>query len=469
MRILWADAIGSSLTRDRMVQIVQCLVESKLNLNYTINDRWTYFDDNTFLDAKTNLILDADLTYCALWETSGTWEFYLNADPPEYFVQPKNLYTYNPVYSLNTGAKSFIPKPINFLEENSYDSRIWVSEKKINGELTDAWLKFLPNNNLDLDNQFGSLHKLYNHNNKLIYFQNKGFGVIPVEDREVIFTNTETSVSIGTGEVLKRYDYISTNAGTSMPNSIVGTESNLYFVDNNLKKIVQWNSNEGVEYISDTKGLHSYMANATLTSVNSLYNSLTKEIHFSFPTESLTFNEYTDNFRSFSDTIFNYGVFNGGVQYILSNNSSGGTEHVSITSLYTGAYGKYSSDHLVATLYPSTLDLIINPARNLVGRFDIIEFATESFDNGVTNNLTTTFTSLRIRNNYQDTGTLLLTSGSNLTRRFRTFRFNSLRDTSNEGRIVDNYAKLSLSFTNDGTTKLLVNDITTTFSPLNLK
>ena len=162
-------------------------------------------------------------------------------------------------------------------------------------------------------------------------------------------------------------------------------------------------------------------------------------------------------------------MFNNGIQYILANNSGGGTEHVSVNSLYTGAYGRYSSDHLVATLYPSTLDLIINPAKNLVGRFDIMEFATEAFDNGVTNNLTTTFTSLRVRTNYQDTGVIPLTSGSNLTRRFRTFRFNSLRDTSNVGRIVDNYAKLSLSFTNDGTTKMLVNDITTTFTPLNLR
>ena len=468
MRVLWADASGDSLADDRMVQIVQCLVESKLNLNYNVNERWTYYDDGAQLNSTTHIILDADLTYCALWETSGTWEFHLNSDPPEYFVQTENLYTYNPVYSLTTGAKSFIPKPINFLEETNYPTRVWKSDKKINGELTDSWLKFLPNNNLDIDNQFGDLHRLYNHNNKLIYFQDKGFGVIPVEDREVISTNNGPT-SIGTGDVLTRYDYVSTNTGTSLPNSIIGTERNLYFVDNNLKKITQWQSDGGVEYISDTKGLHSYMLNANLTSVNTLYNPNTKEIHFSFPTESLTYNEYSENFRAFSDTTFNYGVFNGGVQYILANNSGGGTKHVSINSLYTGAYGRYSSDHLVATLYPSTLDLIINPAKNLVGRFDIIELATEVFDNGVTNNLTTTFTSLRVRNNYQDTGTIPLDSSSNVTRRFRTWRYNQLRNSSDDGRIVDNYARLSLSFTNDGTTKMLVNDITTTFTPLNLR
>jgi len=57
MRILWADASGTSLADDRMVQIVQCLVESKLNLNYTVNDRWTYFDDGTQLDVNTQIII----------------------------------------------------------------------------------------------------------------------------------------------------------------------------------------------------------------------------------------------------------------------------------------------------------------------------------------------------------------------------------------------------------------------------
>jgi len=470
-RTLWADEANGTWGGDRYAQVVQCVVESKLNLNYTVNPRWTALDDNL---VKSTGIIELNLLYNAMWETSGVWEFYVNGSPPEYYTQDYNLYTYNPVYSLSTGGKSFVGKPLNFVNNSTYNTRVWKSEKKINGEITDSWLQFLPNNYLDLDNQFGELTRLYNHNNKLLYFQTKAFGIIPVEDREII-SSTSGPTTIGTGGVLTRYDYISTNAGTSLFNSIQGTDNNLYFVDDNLKKICNLSDREGFRYLSDEKGLYSYMQSAILTNVNTAYNPKNKDIIFSFNNqstpESLLYNEYTGTFVSFNDMVFKYGKYINGNMYIFDNllNSSS-KYYMAAGTIGTGSYGKYSLIYPIPSTYsPSTLDFIINPARNIVGRFDIIELATEVFDNGVTSNLTKTFNSLRIRNNYQDTGVLPLITSSNITRRFRTWRMNTLRDQSDDGRLVDNYAKLSLSFTNDGTTKLLVNDITTTFSLLNLR
>ena len=465
MRTMWADGTGSTFEDDRYAQVVQCLVESKLNLDYTSNPRWSTYDDNI---SNSGSIITNGFMYSAFWEKAGTWEFYLNGGTAtQYFIQANDLYTYNPVYSLSTGAKSFVSKPINFVENTEYSTRVSVSEKKTNGEVADSWLQFLPNNSIDIDNQFGPLTRLYNHNNSLFYFQTKGFGIIPVEDREVITTGNGVPVSIGTGEALKRYDYVSTNAGTSLPNSIIGTDSNLYFVDDDLKKLCRLKNKEGFEFLSDINGLYAYMHRADLTSVNTIYNPRTKEIMFSFPTESLKYNEYTNTFISFSDTTFDFGTYKKGQTYVFKN-SYDTYWYVSGSALNTGLYGVYSSDYTNTLKTPSTLELILNPARQVATRLDIIELSTE-VTSGISNIANETFSTIRLENNYQDTGIILLEPDDNIIRRFRTWRFNDIRNQSDDGRFIDNYAKLTLSFTNDGISKLKVSDIQTSFSPINLR
>ena len=464
-RTLWADGTGSSWDRDRYAQIIQCIVESKINLNYTVNHRWSYYDDGSF---STNVVDDNlnNLTYSAMWETSGTWEFYLNDSTPRYFVQDFNLYTYNPVYSLSTGSKNYISKPINFTENTSYTTRVYVSEKKINGEVLDSWTQFLINNYTDLDNQFGDLTRLFNNNNTLFYFQEKGFGVLPIAEREVVSTNNGSSVGIGTGGVLERFDYITTGTGTTLPESIVGTDSNIYWVDSQLNKIGKYGSN-GFSYISDINGLFSYMNTKDLSTCSAFYNPLNKELYFSFSDESIIYNEYTNSFISLTDTIFDFGVNFLGKSYLFKNFTDGNM-YFSAGSLYNNDYGLYSIDYKSSTLHDSVLDLIINPAKQLVTIFDILELSTEVFDSGV-NQVDETFTSLRVRNNYQDTGTITLTAGNNIIRRFRTWRFNGLRNSLDSGRIIDNYGRLTLTFANTNNMKLVVNDIQSSIRPLNIK
>lgn len=461
-RTLWADGESSSWDDDRYAQIIQCIVESKINLNYTVNHRWSYYDDGSF---STNVI-DDKLNYSAMWETSGVWEFCIRRSPAEYFTQDFNLYTYNPVYSLTTGKKSYIPKPINFTENTSYNTRVYVSEKKINGETLDSWTQFLVNNYIDLDNQFGELTRLLNNNNTLFYFQEKGFGVLPIAEREVVSTNNGSSVSIGTGGVLERFDYITTGTGTTLPESIVGTDSNVYWIDNKLNKICQYGG-DGFRYISDTGGMFSYMNSTDLSTVVSFYHPINKEIHFSFPTETLIYNEYTRSFISLSDTVFDMGIHFNGSSYLFRNTTSGYT-YTSGGKLYEGDYGQYSLNYKDTTSRASTLDLIINPARQIVTVFDVLELSTEVLESGV-NQVDETFTSLRVRNNYQDTGTIALTPGTNIIRRFRTWRFNGLRNSSDDGRIIDNYSRLTLSFTNVANKKLVISDIQSTIRPLNIK
>ncbi len=452
------------MENNRYCQIVQCLVESKLNLNYTINNRWSTYDDGNY---SLFPILSDLLTYMAMWETSGTWEFYVNDSTPRYFVQDFNLYTYNPVYSLTTGKKSYIPKPTNFTDTTQYSTRVYTSEKKINGEVSDSWLQFLPNNLIDVDNQFGALSTLYNYNNTLMFFQDSAFGVLPVEDRELVSTSTGASVSIGTGGVLQRYDYINTSTGTSESTSIANSLNSLYFVDTKLKKICRFSGGQGTSFISDTKGLYAYIKNKDITHIVTYFDPVKNEMLFSFLTETISYNEYSDSFIGLSDTIFDFAYNYNSKNIVFKNTQDGSSYYVTGSSLYTGEYGKYAVDYKSSTYYSSTLDLIINPARELPLRYDILQLSTDLSDSG-TPIEDETFNSIRVRNNYQDTGTITLTPDNNIVRRFRTWRFNQLRDGSDGGRLIDNYARLTLSFTNDGTKRLKLNDIVSTVTPLNI-
>lgn len=471
MRTLWAG--DQNMEGNYKAQIVQCLVESKLNLDYTVNDRWGGYDNNEvypyvpFWQGGYDPIYSNNLLYTAMWETSGTWAFNNAVDSSKIFIQDFNLYTYNPVYSLTTGKKSYIPKPTNFTDTTQYSTRVYVSEKKVNGEVSDSWLQFLPDNLIDVDNQFGVLSSLYNYNNTLMFFQDNAFGVLPVEDRELVSTSTGASVSIGTGEVLKRYDYINTSTGTSESTSIANSLNSLYYVDTKLKKICKFNTSQGTSFISDTKGLYAYIKNKDITSIFTYFDPVKNEMLFSFPTETISYNEYSDSFIGLSDTVFEFAYNHNGKNIVFKNTQDGSSYYVTGSSLYTGEYGKYAVDYNSSTYYSSTLDLIINPGRELPLRYDIFELSTEVSTNGVPDEYVT-FNSLRVRNNYQDTGVVALTPDNNIVKRFRTWRFNQLRDGSDEGRLIDNYARLTLSFTNNGTRRLKLNDITSTVTPINI-
>jgi hypothetical protein len=70
---------------------------------------------------------------------------------------------------------------------------------------------------------------------------------------------------------------------------------------------------------------------------------------------------------------------------------------------------------------------------------------------------------IRLQNNYQDSGVIPLTS-SNVVGRFRTWRFNEIRSNTGE-RLKDNYLKITFTFTpREDNDTLVLNDIITTYA-----
>ena len=177
------------------------------------------------------------------------------------FSQIENYYLLNTVFSQENIAFKYFAKPVAELYsiENVFDTRIKVSQKKINGESSDNWLKFLPNNYRDVDSTYGYISNIETFKDRLMFWQERGFGVVSVNDRALIQDQSGTQLVLGTGGVLDRHDYISTKVGNENIWGICVADDGVYWVNNISKELVVF-TGETYTPLSTVKGLKSYMS-----------------------------------------------------------------------------------------------------------------------------------------------------------------------------------------------------------------
>ena len=423
--------------------------ESRINLNYKLDNIPKYF----------TVPIVTPLYYLAEKYTIGIAQY------PNNYPDGYDLYRYNSAYSAENIAKTFIPKPFDFRETKVNDVMVVSSEKKYNGEYSDSWLKFKFNNYIELEGEYGAITRLINNNERLVAFQPRAIAVLSVLERELVETNNIATLAVGTGGILSRYDYITRLAGASWYDAITPTESGIYFYDD--KNITLYRIIEGLEPISDTKGMKSYFDTTSTTSLISAYDRDNREVLFSpYQTNTICFSGFIDAFSGFytfnsgATYVKNYITFD---KYLLSS-LDGRVFYLHNVGNYNQYYGNYQT---------STLTLITNPIKNNVVTFHTIDWLTDLTTAGVETpaDLILTFDTLRITNTHQDTGTLTLSTwltNEDLKRRFRKWRINTFRDTDN-GRIRDSWIKSHFVWTQPSNKKLVVHPIDYLFLPTKIR
>ena len=217
------------------------------------------------------------------------------------YVQEEPQYVYNTVYSQQPNAVKFVPKLMYSYDDLSTPNRIIVSEVKTNLEVSDSWMVFKYANYLDVDNKYGPITNLKTFGDKLYFFQDNAVGIASVNERSLITDNT-AQLTLGTGTVLSRYDYLDTTNGDSIINdkSIVNSASTLYWYDYNKNELCAINNS--VIELSKVKQVQSYFnSNEDLDRSKpvSLFNKKYNEIWFKLFDQSLVFNEQLNVFTSF--------------------------------------------------------------------------------------------------------------------------------------------------------------------------
>jgi len=394
----------------------------------------------------------------------------------EYSTGWSDYNLYNTIFSRMENVRKYIAIREDFVLNQHNDSLVMASNAKLNNEEVDAWSIWGSNETLPLDGGFGAIKYLVPWNNIFLFFQKDGFGTLSVLERSLIQDSEGRDLTLGEGDVLQRYDMISTEAGCSTRNSLIVTPAGILWYDNKSRRM--YRLTKSIENLGIIKGMNSYFKfisddigdndNTLISPFQGFiigYNSKFNEIWFTIKNDSddgetLVYNEILDSFTQFIDNkhasfyinhddLFFSQRLNG---YIYQENS----EDVSRGRFYLA-----TEDAIV--------EVIVNPTNTLVHKLTNIELTTEVYDDAGANLLDETITSLQIINDYQDTGVITLVPGTNIRRLLRTWRINALRDEGNNARLRDTYHKVKLTFINDNPSprKIIIHDLLSVYEVQN--
>jgi hypothetical protein len=415
--------------------------------------------------------------YAAMQEEAGAYSFKDSVN----YTQIDDYYLYNSAYSNEEIDTVYFAKPVNFVE-GDLKNKIKASEKQISGSSIDSWITFKTNNFQDVDPNYGEIVKLHSWGDKTLFFQERGFGAIFVNQKSLITDENGIQLALGSGDVLGDYKYISRISGTIHPESVVSTENNFYYFDALNKNIMKYSSaytGNSNAPLSKIQGINKYIKSLSdkikieprlLNEFNpgsvvrnprsgALSTKVDNKIYFTFfdgnnSASCINYNEILNSFESthsFTSPIHN-----------LSNGNLLTLEPINLTSVYTsnGAeYGKFYGDY-----YESYIEFISNGQNDLNKIYSNIEYLSQVKNSSLENIYNETFNKIRIHNDYQDTGTLNLVFNDNIKRRMRKWRYVIPRSISmNQGdrsdaRIRNSYALIKLIYDNNNNKRIQLFD-----------
>lgn len=400
--------------------------------------------------------------------------------PTLILYQEEDLYRYNTVYSKTNTAKLFVPKPFDWVSLQNFDTRVYASDQKINGEVSDSWLKFRTDQFIELDPQYGPLTVLQTVTTKLCFFQPKAFGTISVNERALLQTDTQAQLSLGTGDLLERYDYAKTDIGCSHWRHIVLTPNALYWVDAINQSMFMFT--KGPEEISLMKGMNSWFRD-NIVERKDMNTVLGEAMHMFYDPEyrevylidnaqnfGLIWNELTNGFVCRTDSQPWYTI-NYLEKVLGTTNLRQFHRHNDFVGNRGQIYGSYRE---------ISLTLLINPSQHDISVFNNFEWLTECFDDDFVQGLVDqrlTWQNLEMWNDYQHTGVIPLIVGDNVKRRMRKWRYTIPRaryardgvtllpDSQRYARMRDSHMFARFSYTN-GTAdqKFTIHDILTSIT-----
>lgn len=370
---------------------------------------------------------------------------------------------YNTVYSQTPNLISRRNLNYNTRRLNNFDTNIIASKLKSAGELIDSWTDLQVNEVLTLDGKHGAINSLISFNDELYTIQDKAFAFISVNPRVQVQGADGLQIQLGTGSVLDRYQYVSTDSGTLNKWSVVSTSQGVYYFDLLNKSYMVFRSQ--INGLSDIKYMHTYFNNNITLEDLKIDNPLIKQgissgfdhvnndvfmtFHNSDESFTISFNEARNQFISFYDYLPSMYISKG--QYFITTNP----DIKSIYRQYAGDYNKFYEEY-----YPSYVILNVNPESNLDTVFDNIMYKSEIYLNDI-DQPDKTLTNVQVYNEYQDSGLIPLVIGrnSNLRRKFRDWNAILPRNQNSRERIRNPWIYLKLQLDNTSNYKMILHDI----------
>lgn len=171
-------------------------------------------------------------------------------------------FEYNLAYSNENAQIKYPALPLGFVDVNRFPYMARYSQQKILGEPIDNMRVFLENNYRNADALHGEINNLAVGFDRLFFWQNKGVGYLPVDEKEATVGSLGAAIQLGIGGVLQRYDTIDKFYGNQHQSGLVTGEDFFEWVDLRRFSVVRMSFNGQVMDMSLIKGIQTYMQNA---------------------------------------------------------------------------------------------------------------------------------------------------------------------------------------------------------------
>lgn len=423
---------------------------------------------------------DQDSDKIGLQETTAQGvDLYGSSYPTEF----RDLNSYNTAYSTVPLYPTAEPKPQLFEASKDSPNMIIASEVKISDEIVDSWTKFLYANVIEVESEYGDIHRLEAFNNKLYYFQDNGIGTVAVNDRYIINNQDAGQLALGTGGILERFDYIKYNEGIIDPRHLINAKSSIYFMDHNRR--VLDNIDTGDQSLSTALGVNSLVRSLYTDETSHVafgYNPRFKEVMITLGDKTLVFNENTKSFAPRHSTVPLMYLKNDYkmLSYIEDEDVSATYRYIYQHDL--GERGEFYSEAYLNDYSTSFVKVVVNPNLGQVCLYDYIKFNTEVYDDGdnvdtASDLIEDTINTINCKNTYQSLNKTLVVdteairaSGEfdfnvNTSRRARYWN-TQLPLTEEGSKLVDNTLILTLNYANNNNKLFKLQDLITYYTPV---
>lgn len=369
-------------------------------------------------------------------------------------------YTHLSLSEQNEDFSLFVAKPTSLLINTDFPFRwVWSLEKNY-GESIDSFTQFPLANFKDMEGTYGEIVSSILLFDRLYAFQENGFALCSVGDREMVSSDAGSQIVIGSGAVMDRFDYISKEYGIQHQFSMTKSSNNVYWFDAKKGKILSF-GNSAFSILSDELGLHDFCDNISKSFINS------NDIHSGFDfkngnvfmtfiknsgtpiRQTISYNEKIKAFISFHSYIPNIYMMFGDSLF---------SDRGYTTGTFTNPHQVYvhnigAEGNFYGVLYPAKLAIISNDN----------SMHYKVFDNAVINpgfDITTILNTVVMET---EEGTQTITMPDNRVRyREGLVRFPT-RGLTDSSRVKGVAAKITLNFNNDGVNKVAISDVQTIF------
>ena len=392
-------------------------------------------------------------------------------------------YTYNAALSQQNTTNIFISKA--YLQTNVKEEphTIYGSDPKIDNERIDSWRSLFVNNSLAVNGNYGAINRIIQFKDRLFYYQNDGIGIAAVDERVLENDGTTAQTQLGTGTLLQRFDYITTETGCKHAFAVESTGDGVYHYDAFINKLFKYKlgktkvDSDGMSPLTDIKGLSGFFRTAFVNSnlksedkilrtgsrvgIVAAFNSEYNTIYFTFLDEpngikqTISYNELLEGFESFYD-FFPSMYLNMRKRFLSLSTES------TFSKVYTHNVG--TRNIFYGAVYPSTVTFRVNENSDFVKTFDNFQLNSEVILNNI--QLAETVSRMSITNDYQN----FPEQNVNFVQKIRSWRLAIPRDETNlaltiKPRISDKYIDVKFSYNPLGLDKTFrLHDVLTEYS-----